>query len=354
MQVSSSSCHSCHVWHVPRPHHHKPGRRISRRSVTLHRLATPQALPGNACPSHPQGMQSTPMHANHTLEKATFGASKMEDKPDQNTIPRTTRRASLIAMTAGGLPTLLLGPSCPQAYASKLPGFADRAWESLGGGPADLVYPEPLLGKWTVTSVLTKVETPMGEQVVPDMNIVNRAKAEDLNRKVQYEAAFIRNKNGEVICDRAFNVASLLSYYYNRPVSDYLSRTNWNPDDPNVLTLNLQGGLAVRMRVTRRAESFPDPSRVETSEYFEQVYDTSNAPQPQGPAGVKVKASQCFTKYKWRRDSETAPGQPSIVATQVVSDYLTPENTTDAGLLLQTMNNPIVIYTYKMAFTRAA
>eukprot|EP00967_Tisochrysis_lutea_P082862 scaffold114874_cov19-Tisochrysis_lutea.AAC.1 len=27
-----------------------------------------------------------------------------------------------------------------------------------------------------------------------------------------------------------------------------------------------------------------------------QVYDTSNAPQPQGPAGVKVKASQCFTK----------------------------------------------------------
>eukprot|EP00967_Tisochrysis_lutea_P125210 scaffold210207_cov21-Tisochrysis_lutea.AAC.2 len=31
------------------------------------------------------------------------------------------------------------------------------------------------------------VETPMGEEVVPDMNIVNRAKAEDLNRKVQYQ-----------------------------------------------------------------------------------------------------------------------------------------------------------------------
>jgi len=279
----------------------------------------------------------------------------MEDKSDHNAMPKATRRASLVAMTAaGGLPAMLLGPSCPQAIASKLPGFADRAWESLGGGPADLVYPEPLLGKWDVISVLTKVETPMGEEVVPDMNIVNRAKAEDLNRKVQYQAAFIRNSKGEVICDRAFNVASLLSYYYNRPVSDYLSRTNWNPDDPNVLTLNLQGGLAVRMRVTRRAESFPDPSRVETSEYFEQVYDTSNAPQPQGPAGVKVKASQCFTKYKWRKDTDTAPGQPSIVATQVVSDYLTPENTTDAGLLLQTMNNPIVIYTYKMAFTRAA
>ena len=29
-----------------------------------------------------------------------------------------------------------------------------------------------------------------------------------------------------------------------------------------------------------------------------QVYDTSSAAQPQGPAGVKVKASQCFTKVR--------------------------------------------------------
>jgi len=29
---------------------------------------------------------------------------------------------------------------------------------------------------------------------------------------------------------------------------------------------------------------------------YVQVYDTSNAAEPQGPAGVKVKASQCFTK----------------------------------------------------------
>ena len=55
------------------------------------------------------------------------------------------------------------------------------------------------------------------------------------------QAGFIRNSQGEVICDRSFNVASLLSYYYNRPVSDYINRTRWNKDDPNVLDLNLQG-----------------------------------------------------------------------------------------------------------------
>jgi len=32
-----------------------------------------------------------------------------------------------------------------------------------------------------------QVETPMGEEVVPDMSIVNRAKTEDLNRRVQYQ-----------------------------------------------------------------------------------------------------------------------------------------------------------------------
>lgn len=48
-----------------------------------------------------------------------------------------------------------------------------------------------------------------------------------------------------------------------------------------------------------------------------QVYDSSATNESQGPAGVRVKASQCFTKYKWRNAADTAPGQPAIVATQV-------------------------------------
>lgn len=41
--------------------------------------------------------------------------------------------------------------------------------------------------------------------------------------------------------------------------------------NPKQTHMHLHRGLAVRMRVTRRSESFPDPSRVETSEYYEQV-----------------------------------------------------------------------------------
>ena len=37
----------------------------------------------------------------------------------------------------------------------------------------------------------SQVDTPMGESVVPDMNVVNRAKVEDLNRRVQYQVSVL-------------------------------------------------------------------------------------------------------------------------------------------------------------------
>lgn len=62
-----------------------------------------------------------------------------------------------------------------------------------------------------------------------------------------------------------------------------------------------------------------------------------------------MKASRCFTKYKWR-DLEAAEreGGPAIVATQVVSDYLTPDDGEE--LMLRAGDRPVVKYTYTMAF----
>ena len=74
--------------------------------------------------------------------------------------------------------------------------------------------------------------------------------------------------------------------------------------------------------------------------------------------GSRVKASQCFTKYKWRTAAEVAAATsrapsaddvaPSIVATQVVSDFLTPDD--DAVQYAQAMGKPVAIMTYKMYF----
>ena len=42
-----------------------------------------------------------------------------------------------------------------------------------------------------------------------------------------------------------------------------------------------------------------------------QVYDIAGRPEP------RVKASQCFTKYRWRPEAEAGAGGAAIVATQV-------------------------------------
>jgi hypothetical protein len=49
----------------------------------------------------------------------------------------------------------------PQAAgASKLGAAADSAWEAMGGGPADLTFPDNWLGVWDVTSTLVSGSCP--------------------------------------------------------------------------------------------------------------------------------------------------------------------------------------------------
>lgn len=69
-------------------------------------------------------------------------------------------------------------------------------------------------------------------------------------------------------------------------------------------------------RVVRRSAEGVGPERLDTSEYFQQLFDSPGRPEP------RVKASQCFTKYKWRGEAAAAlGGGPVIVATQVQPEY---------------------------------
>ncbi|WIA35155.1 hypothetical protein OEZ86_003627 [Tetradesmus obliquus] len=251
------------------------------------------------------------------------------------------------------------------AQASKLGGLVDSTWEAIGGGPADLSFPDEWLGVWDVTSTLVSVELPEGEAVVPNIAAVRRAEQQDLAKPMQYQVAFMRNDSGKVVYDRRFNTAALLATYYGSNV-DFAGRIQWDAKDPNSLILNMPGSvfadtymshdpnslilnmpgdMSVRTRVMRRSESQIGTDRLETSEFLQQVLDSGD------PARPRVKASQCFTKYKWREEAAAeAAGGPAIVATQVVSDYLTPfDSEVDA---IRYANRPVTTYTYRMAFSR--
>ncbi len=52
-----------------------------------------------------------------------------------------------------------------------MPPAFDQVWESMGGGPSDLTFPDLFLGRWDVTSTLVKVDVPLGPDFVPDMQV---------------------------------------------------------------------------------------------------------------------------------------------------------------------------------------
>ncbi len=87
-------------------------------------------------------------------------------------------------------------------------------------------------------------------------------------------------------------------------------------------------------------------------ELYSSSHSEQSGKQVNNASCVQVKASQCFTKYKWRSPQQAAQtGGPLIVATQVVSDYLTPYD--GEGMMLRANNRPVVVYTYNMTFRRA-
>uniref|UniRef100_A0A061QUK1 DUF6816 domain-containing protein n=2 Tax=Tetraselmis sp. GSL018 TaxID=582737 RepID=A0A061QUK1_9CHLO len=249
---------------------------------------------------------------------------------------RLARRTILSVLSLWDLPAKasLVGPA------------GDRVWQALGGGPSDLSFPAEFLGTWDTTSTLISLDTPLGEDYVPDLRVVRRAQQMDLNSPKRYRCRFTSNHEGKVVLDRSFNTDELLKLYLGNG-TDYSGRIKWDIDDPNDMRVSLPGGTSIETRVTRRSQHTDlEASRTETSEFFRQVYDTGASRED------KVKASQCFTKYKWRSRAEAErTGGPVIVATQVVSDYLTPFDGEER--MISAMNKPVAVYTYRMSFAPA-
>ncbi|KAG2499710.1 hypothetical protein HYH03_002645 [Edaphochlamys debaryana] len=282
-------------------------------------------------------------------QRSTAGAHESGPGPS---LPRPGRRELLL----GGSALLAAVAAGGPADASKLPPWADGAWEAIGGGPSDLVFPDEFLGVWDVVSVLVRLDTPLGAEGVPPaaQASVRRAQAQDLDKKTAYQVSFVRNRTGKVVYDRRFNTASMLSMYYTGADMSFQERIVWDINDPNILSLRMPG-MSVRTRVTRRSEEFPADDRIETSEFVESIYDggqPGGSLEDEGEGGPsRLKASQCYTKYKWRDPKvAAADGGPTIIATQVVSDFLTPYDGEKAYIMAG--NKPYAQYTYRIAFKR--
>lgn len=226
-------------------------------------------------------------------------------------------------------------------------GFISDAWESFGGGgPADLTFPESFLGEWLVNATLTDIDLPEGADVVSNIESVNRAKG-DIGRPTSYPLRFVRNSRNEVIQDRAWNTEKLAEYTMNVKNGSMFTDIDWNLDDPNVMKCTLADGKTIYFKVTARSETEDNSRkhRFETSELAEVVFNDYDG----SGKDPNVKRTRTYTKWLWRDDKDAQAGQPLIVCTQIVLDYLTPFSGNGDETYLRVAGKPVTVYTYKLA-----
>jgi hypothetical protein len=229
-------------------------------------------------------------------------------------------------------------------------GFISDAWESFGGGgPSDLTFPESFQGEWLVNATLTDVDLPEGAEVVSNIESVNRAK-KDVGRPTSYPLRFVRNSRNEVILDRAWNTEKLAEYTMNVKNGSVFTSIDWNLDDPNVMKCSLADGKTIYFKVTARSETEDDSRkrRFETSELAEVVFNDYEG----SGTDPNVKRTRTYTKWLWRDEKDAQAGQPLIVCTQIVLDYLTPFSSGNGNAdetFIRVAGKPVTVYTYKLA-----
>ena len=277
------------------------------------------------------------------------------------------RRAMLASLAATAAASTVGGAVEPAEAMSN--GAVSDAWAAISGAPSDLTFPDEFLGTWLCYSTLTAVATPQGEDLVQDMPVVKRARG-DIGNQIIYPMRFVRNNQGRVVMDRAYNVVKMAEA--TAKAYNVIDNVEWDVDDPNVLKGSIGDGRSVFFRVNQRSEEIPATDRIETSEVAQIVFDGGDnggysltpaaaadgipdvSLSPPGAVGAanqpKIKSSRTFTKWKWRSaEAAEASGGPAIVASQNVYDYLT---TIDQGFI-ESKGQPVTQYTYKLALFKA-
>ena len=247
------------------------------------------------------------------------------------------RRAAVLGGGALAAAGALAAP--PPASAGNGGAFG-KVWGAVTKTKGDISYPAGFEGCWDVRGRLETLETPLGLEVVPDAKQIERARREDLGQTLAYQQCFRTNAEGAVVADRARNTL-LLAEAMAGPIPG--AELDWDIDRPNKLKVRLPGSTSYTVTVTKRFEGDVDEEaqRLSTSEFFEQVADVPGRNTP------AVKASRLLTKWKWR--DQAPEGQPLIVATQILTDFVVPAEG-DEALLLRSQGKPSAVWTYKLAF----
>lgn len=154
----------------------------------------------------------------------------------------------------------------PPVYASDTT-FRETIAKSVavlpGMGQPDVYYPKEFAGSWDVDQKYSEIAEQ--QSTTRFINILQKLPIPT----VQFEANFIE-RNGNVILDRSFAETNRYrSMFKNSDASAIAAKAQWDPTNPNVITISTSDNLIIEEKVTKRAvEQNLEPGTFGYSEYY--------------------------------------------------------------------------------------
>jgi hypothetical protein len=205
---------------------------------------------------------------------------------------------------------------------------------ALAAAEGDLVYPDWMLGEWTLTSTLSAMVAPLSPSIVTpgfegnrqflEMPVRCRVRFVSVPKPIRGPIPLITGQR-QVVADRAFNGLNLARAYLG---DGQVKAVRVDPHNPNRQVTLLKQRRQLESTVSARGTEQPTEQEFITSEISQQIFR----------GRVRPYLNQVETTTAYRYVGET------IQAEQVTAIYLSPQ---DADFL-KAPNRPVALYRYQL------
>ncbi len=158
---------------------------------------------------------------------------------------------------------------CLPTYASDTTTFRETIAKTVavlpGMGQPDVYYPSDFAGSWEVDQTYTEIA-----EKQPTTRFLSTLQKLPIPATVKFATSFLE-RDGNVVLDRSFTETNRYqSLFKNSDASTVIAaQAQWNPTNPNVLTVSTSDNLIIEEKVTKRAvEQNLEPGTFGYSEYY--------------------------------------------------------------------------------------
>jgi hypothetical protein len=206
----------------------------------------------------------------------------------------------------------------------QFPNWVDRPTTKPAQG--DLYYPDWMVGKWQVTSILKEQYAPLAPKIISPGYQEND---EYLDQSIKFVVSFPQQKN-RVISDRSYNGFNIATAYLGK---EKVIAVKTDPQNPNRQITKLKDNKQLVSTVTDRASETPNDQQFVATEITQQIF--RNDPE------IYLNTVETTTSYQLLDSNK-------IIANQITAIYLSPKDPN----YFRVGNRPVALYRYDLQLKR--